>query len=181
MAVSAMNLGILDAEEGRLQVGDDAFLQVIERSQQPWIFVNGSDTFESSCVVALSDDAAVLEREHPLNSYDTTYRYCRTAIKVSLDPLAQSPLLAVVRAMAALMIVRLIPILCGRPIPATDFSVTAPAGACQCCAITGFLHPTTAEGYLYINVGIVTEPFNVLVTFTAGDYARTGYVRIVPA
>lgn len=176
-----MSLGILDAGLGRLLVGDGAFLHVLARGDRPWIYVDGQDTFEGACVGALSDNAAILQQEHPLNSYDTTYKYCRTAIKVDLDPLVATSLLAVVRALTTFMVVRLIPTLCGAPVRVTDFTALVPGSTLPRCAVTGFLHPATGEGYLYINVGPIAEPLDVLVAFTSPDYSRTGYIKVVPA
>ena len=176
MVVPAVTtVGILDADLGLLQVGNGRFLHMISRDDLPWITLEGADTFEGSSLVAVPSDIDVLAAEHPLNSYDLTYRYCRTAIKVALDPLPATPLLAVVRALAELVIVRVLAVLCGRIIPATSFTAEVLGG------VTSFLHPATHEGYLYINVGLITQPFNIDVTLASGEHVRNGYIRVIPA
>lgn len=171
------NQAVVGIPNGAVQVSSTELVQLFSSDQFPFIVLPATDFFEAAYVAAHSADALALARQHPLNSYDITYRYCRTAIRVAIDPLDRSPFLAAVRARQQLVVVRVIATECGRQVPATAFHAVRREDR----IVAGFLYATTGEGYLYVDATDLAAPIDVEISLAAADVTRRGYIRVLPA
>ena len=73
----------------------------------------GTDFFDPNCAVVLPEQGTTGADEHPFGSYNITYPYCRTAIRVAVDDPDPNPLLAQVTSSSRYLSIRVTALVCG--------------------------------------------------------------------
>jgi len=159
---------------------DMVLVKLFDDPSNPYRIFGPVDLFEPNCFVLLPDHIA--DDEHPFNSYDLAYPYCRTAIRVRLDEMDPNPLLAELTALARFVSVRVLATICGLPASLASFQVVAqkPA-ALGPCSIIGLVHATTRQGFLVVDATKVRLPTQAAIRLvaTSGE-TRTGWINILP-
>jgi hypothetical protein len=147
----------------------------------PYVILQAVELFEPSCFVLMPEHLSGIN-EHPLNSYDISYPYCRTAVKVMVDAVDPNPLLAEVTSFSRYLSIRIIPLVCGLEARLTGFRVlgTNPAIVAPCAAVV-VIQPMTGQGFLVIDGTKVLLPSQVLVEMiTADGSRRLGWINVLP-
>lgn len=158
--------------------GRDTDFWLYSYQDRPHIILQGADWFESNCILVLAGDVDAVD--YPMNTYSTDYPYCRTAIRVSMDDYAPSPLFGSVRQLAAIIVVRIALTECQVPVAATHIHVEPPPGSSLRCGAAGFVSPDTGYAYLLVDTSQVLLPVMVQMTLTsASGLTRTGAMQIL--
>jgi hypothetical protein len=153
----------------------------------PYVVLPATELFEPSCFVLMPERLSGVE-EHPFNSYDIAYPYCRTAIKVRVDDTDPDPLLAEVTIFSRYLSIRVIALVCDLEARLATFRVvsTQPAVAYPCTAVV-VIQPGSGQGFLVVDGTKVTLPFQVLVEMITvaaspgGSGARrSGWITVLP-
>ena len=79
----------------------------------PAIIIEPADFFEPTCAVVLPEQGTTGADEHPFGSYNISYPYCRTALRVTVDDIDPSPLLAQITGFARYLSARIVALVCG--------------------------------------------------------------------
>jgi hypothetical protein len=142
--------------------------------------LEGTDLFEPNCCVLIPDH--VTDDEHPLNSYNVAYPYCRTGIRVRLDEMDANPLLAEVTAFSRFLTIRIVPMLCDANSMLTACVVVdvRPAALGPCAAV-GIAHASSHNGFLFVDSSKLKLPAQIAVGLIGtGGEKRTGWINVLP-
>lgn len=166
---------------GVMALGRDlSLVKLYDDPANPHRVLEATELFEPNCFVLIPERAGA--DEHPLNSYDIAYPYCRTAVRVRLDDADPNPLLAQVTNFSRFLSLRLIADVCGRQVALALCRVrqVLPAQT-TACVVTSIIQPSTKQGFLIVDGLHAIAPFQALLELVAMDgTTRQGWINVLP-
>lgn len=147
-----------------IDLGFDQLQYLYDGSTAILVPIEGADLFEQGCVGALLDQS---KAEHPTQSYDISYPYCRTAIRYNMDDIRADPQLGQLIPMAPIIVTRLMLVGCDTSLPVSVSFEVQPPQTKQCAAA---LYPgyDPTEFYAVIDSEAAELPLRLYFMITNG-------------
>jgi hypothetical protein len=158
------------------ELGFDQLQYLYDDNGAVLVLVDPTDLFQSGCVTGRPLSTVVTE--HPVNSYDIVYPYCRTALTFRMDDPAVNPQLGQLIAMAPIISVRIALVGCDltQPLSVTRSVLSpGPVDGCKASLFPGYV-PT--EFYLIVDTGALTLPARFNFTVTNGKVVREFWIGL---
>ena len=174
-----MNTTYLDIASNLVDLTNNTVAYIRNDDDFPVRVVDGLDAAEETCYMALSTATADISA-HPLNSYNTTYPYARTAIRIRIDDPKPEDQIAQLVAVAPFLIVRVIvEDFQGRKVRPATMKATVGPDQLYPCALVVFFNHFTFEPYILIDTTVVTKPARLTLAITdAIGRSRTGWLGL---
>jgi hypothetical protein len=157
-------------ETGALQAAGanpSALLYAYDAETTVIIDAGNTELFNPGCLMGQLQTTEP-ELEHPVNSYNTNYPYCRTTIKYRMDDPRSNPQLAQLISAAPYLVIRLQLTGCSKSDIVSVISRLEPKQSQGCGAELYFGYDPT-ELYMLLSMSILSLPVRLTFTITTAN------------
>lgn len=168
----------LDIGTGDLTaLGPDILQYLYDNFNLGMIIIEGIDFFEPGCFTAQFNDDTVAS-EHPLNSYNIRYPYCRTALQYNMSDGQADPQIGQIIIQAPILSIKLILVGCDTS-PIISITSKLEPSVTKPCAVELYPGNTLNEIFLIAEAASLTLPARITFTATnSNGVQRTFWVGL---
>jgi hypothetical protein len=155
-------------------LGPSVIQYIYDGSTHLVIPIVGTDFFQAGCMAAVPQ---AVGSQHPINSYNTSYPYCRTAVTYRMDDPRRDPQLGQFVVAAPFLSIKVLLAGCDRglPISVSYHGVQPSVSNCAVGVYPGF-DPT--EFYIQVERARVTLPARINFTITNGTRSKAFWIGL---